>query len=134
MKKRLLCTTLISLLVIFTLGITASASLLRASQTILTYTGWLTKSGTTLTVNYDIDATNISDKVGVSQVIVQRKDGTWGNVATYGSNYGTNCISHNGSVTYYGTAGYEYRAVITFYAKQGNVSDSKTYTTGSITL
>jgi hypothetical protein len=117
------------------MGITASAELLRASSIITSCSGGIDNDGTLITVSYNVTATNICDDIGVSQVIIQKKiNGIWNNVATFPQDYAHNCTAMSGERTYYGTAGGEYRAIITFYARRGSVSDSKTSTTASITI
>jgi hypothetical protein len=119
----------------FSIGITASAELLRASWVISSYESAINHQGTLITVSYDVTATNICDDIGVSQVIIQKRvNGIWETVATYPEYYSHNCTAMSGQKTYYGTAGSQYRSVITFYARQGSVSDSKNSTTASITI
>ena len=64
------------------------------------------------------------DEIGASKITVQRSaDGeNWQNMFTYRSEYypqmiAYNTISHMACVPYHGTAGYYYRGVVTFYAK-----------------
>jgi hypothetical protein len=133
--KQKIAATFMSIIIVLSLGMNVSASNLRASLLIFDYYAWLTNNGNTITVNYYIDATGISDKVGVSGIDIKRVSANGDTtVATYGSSYGLNCGSHDGTVTYTGSSGYTYYAIVTFYVKEGNQSDSKTFTTNSITL
>ena len=43
-----------------------------------------------------------------------------------------NRSSHEGSVTYYGTVGEQYRGIVTVYAKDANGEDSRDITTGTV--
>lgn len=125
-----------SVLFIFIMGIPASASLLRASETLSEYSGSIHNyTGTSITVYYDVIATGISDEVGVSSVVIKRTgDPSNSNVASFGSDYGTNRGSYSGSVTCTGEVGDTCYAVITCFAKQGNVTNYRTITTSTVTL
>jgi hypothetical protein len=72
MKKRLLCTTVLSVLVLFVMGITAYAGT-TASKLISDYSADLFANGTTLTVEIDIVGTQVCDTIGASQVILQKR-------------------------------------------------------------
>ena len=77
---------------------------------------------------YDVTATGIMQKLGVSKIEVDHSpDGqNWELVATYEMGYYpafvvSNTASHSGYLTYYGaTPGYYYRAYVTFYAKNSS--------------
>lgn len=43
-----------------------------------------------------------------------------------------NRSSHEGSVTYYGTVGNQYRGIVTVYAKDANGEDSRDITTYAV--
>lgn len=116
-------------------------SLKRASDYLSSYSSWLgvgsSKSGTVY-VYYDVDATRTMDKVGITHVAIQYQNGSsW---ITEKSIIGAvsngmireNYHGHYGTVTFNGTSGKTYRAVITFYAALGDGSDSRTLTTASI--
>jgi hypothetical protein len=140
MKKRIIVLTAVALLLTFTVGVTASAGLLRASQYLSSYSAWATANGNgSVTFSFDVTATMTSDQVGVSQIEVQRKDGsTWTSVYTYNSSNTTgliltNCTSYIASITYNGTSGHDYRAIVTFYVQRNGGSDSGTRTTNSVT-
>jgi hypothetical protein len=55
------------------------------------------------------------------------------NSSSYSSMLGSNRISYGSSVSYSGTSGTKYYAVVTFYAKNSNGSSTETYTTGYVT-
>ena len=76
---------------------------------------------------FDLVAVNTMDEIGASSIKVQRSvDGTnWTTMFTYLPQYypqmlDYNTISHMAYVPYHGTAGYYYRAIVTFYASRGN--------------
>jgi hypothetical protein len=134
MKKRLLCSTVLSVLLIFVMSITAYAAT-NASTLFSEYSANLTANGTTLTVEIDVVGKQVCDTIGASQVIIQKKvNGVWQFEANLGSSYSYNSISHIDSLNYTGTSGKEYRAVVTFYACKGSTSDTKTVTTQSVII
>jgi hypothetical protein len=135
MKKRLFCTTILSVLLIFVMSITASANMV-ASQTLSSYSVNLSNpQGTTININISVIATDVSDYVGASSIIVQKKVGnSWNNVASLGSRYSNDDNSYFGTLTYNGEAGNQYRVTVTAIAKQGNVIDSKSCTSSPITV
>jgi hypothetical protein len=118
----------------------ASAGMLRASLYLSSYSAWATaKNNGNVQIDFDVAAKSLADKVGVTQIINQKKNGSsWNDVHTFSSNTTSGMLASNalfncGDVTYAGTAGGEYRAVVTVYAKIGSGSDSKTVTTNSVT-
>jgi hypothetical protein len=116
------------------MGITAYAGT-NASQLISYYSANLTANGTTLTVEIDVVGTQVCDTIGASQVIIQKKvNGIWQFETNLGNSYSYNSNSHLDSLNYTGSAGNEYRAVVTFFACKGNVSETKTVTTQSVTI
>lgn len=91
-------------------------------------------SGTTFEVWFDVDAVDLMDEVGVKTIKVQRSSNgsSWSTMKTYSRDAYSqmmdyNSGSHADCVTYTGTTGYYYRALVTFYAK--NSSGSATYDT-----
>lgn len=112
----------------------------RASMFISSYSGAsYALSGGRIKVQFDAVGTGTMDRVGAGQVVIQQSsnNSTWTSVKTYHytkypSMTDTNCASHASSVTYYGTVGRYYRAVITIYAEKDGMSDSRLKTTGSV--
>ena len=93
-------------------------------------------------ISYDIVATNYMERIGVAHIVVQEKNGsTWRGVATYWGSVAngmmvTNAITHFGRVSYNGTSGKQYRAVVTFYAgdaEDDTRGDYRTKTTTAVT-
>lgn len=88
---------------------------------------------------FDVNATRVMDLVGASNIVVQvNNNGVWSGVATYfGSStngmLASNTYSHVGKVTYQGTQGKQYRALVTVYASNSSGSDSRTVTTNTVT-
>ena len=76
---------------------------------------------------FDLVGVNIMDEIGASSIKVQRSaDGAnWTTMFTYLPQYYPQMLDYNTSsygayVPYHGTAGYYYRAIVTFYAARGN--------------
>ena len=88
------------------------------------------ETSTSFEVWFSVTALREMDKLGVNYIDIQRStDGSnWSWVKTYdSSDYSnlmtTNTAYHSGHVTYYNKeSGYQYRAYIHFYAKDGNNS------------
>lgn len=96
-------------------------------------------SGTTFQVWIEVTTGTTMDKLGASEIIVQRSsdNSNWTDVMTYTKEAYTNMVksnafSHKTYVTYTGTSGYYYRAEVTFYAKKGNGTAEYDYTTASV--
>ena len=87
-----------------------------------------TISGNRFNVCFSVTATGIMDELGASVIIVQRRASSsdpWQNVKTFYPSTYTNMIdynqvTHSSNVTYTGTSGYEYRAYVELYAKDGS--------------
>jgi hypothetical protein len=142
MKKRTLSIVATTLILAFALSISASASLLRASLYLSSYSAWATKySNGSIAFSFDVIATDISDSVGATQVQIQRRSSSsasWSTVQTYtsatrASLLGSNCASHGDTINYTGTSGYQYRSVVTCYAANNGGSDSRTATSNVVT-
>ena len=100
-------------------------------------TGALSKSGDTLNVNFSVFGTGRMTSIGASCIKIYTSGGTL--VKTFWSAYnpsmlGSNTYSYSGTVSYDGTDGTTYYAVITGYASYGGGSGTETYTTVSLTL
>ncbi|MDR1156845.1 MAG: hypothetical protein LBK75_00850 [Oscillospiraceae bacterium] len=141
MKKHIIGTTALTMALVLSLitSIPASAAQLRASQYLSSYSAFASASGGRITVEYSVFATGIADEVGASQIVIQRKNGsTWTSVKTFNrSSYPAlideDCLFYLNTVTYDGTSGQQYRAVVTIYAKIGSGSSSYNYTTNTVT-
>lgn len=96
-------------------------------------------TGRTYQIWIDVTAGGTMDKIGASEIIVQRSsdNSNWKDVKTYTKEAYTNLVAsndfaHETYVTYTATSGYYYRAEVTFYAKKGNGSAEYDYTTESV--
>lgn len=96
------------------------------------------KSGNVI-VNFDVNATRVMDSVGASYIVVQEySNGTWKGVGSYFGSTSNGMLASNtnstvGSITYTGTSGKQYRALVTVYAGKSAGSDSRTVTTNTVT-
>lgn len=128
MMKR--CTQFLSLLLVMAmlLANTAFASETitpKASNYFAASSAFLERTtGSQFKVWFEITATEGMDVLGVSAIEVQRSSDlqNWTSVKTFQKQYYPELICantsyHDGYVTYAGTSGYYYRALITFYAK-----------------
>jgi hypothetical protein len=92
-----------------------------------------------IAVWFDVNATRVMDLVGASNIVIQTNNGgVWTGVATYfGSSangmLAPNTYSHTGYITYQGSSGKQYRALVTVYASNSSGSDSRTITTNTVT-
>ncbi len=90
-------------------------------------------------VNFEVNATDYMDLVGASRIVFQvNNSGVWTSVATYyGSTSNGMLAADNwfkvGARYYAGTAGMQYRAIVTVYAADSYGSDSRTLTTNAVT-
>ena len=111
----------------------------RSSDYLSAYSaGVVARSGGRIIVSVDVDGVGYMTQIGASNVIIyQSSDQTnWSSVASYSSanypsmlTFGTSC--NMDVVTYYGTAGYYYKAVVTCYAGNASGHDSRLYSTSS---
>ena len=93
--------------------------------------------GRAFQVWFDVTAVSMMDKLGARTIIIQRSTDNvnWENISTYSMNTYTNMICENTAwhishITFYGSAGYYYRAYVELYAQDGNnTATSVKYTT-----
>lgn len=121
----------------------ASAASGRSSLYLSRYRAWLTpKSGGIIDVNIDVQAVGDMDDVGALDVTIYvSSDGgsTWEEDSTYYSALFPELLDHDTywyyetPISHEGTAGYKYFAVVTVYAGDSTGSDSREYTTPTVT-
>lgn len=136
MKKNIIRTLIIVLII----SISSSAILManagvRASLYIDSYDAQIkTDSGGQISIASRVTGTDIMDTIGVSTLVIQKyQSGSWVDVTSWSDLYDYYSASSVVEATYYGTAGTQYRAVITFYAELNGGSDSRVMTTRSVT-
>ncbi len=124
------------LLMIVLLLSTVSYAANEASLYLSAYTAYITKSGNTININFEVVGTRMMDKIGATEIYLYEKTstyGTWTPVATYLSTdptyssamIGTNTGYKMDSVSYSGSSSYQYKAYVTVYAEKNGGSDSR---------
>jgi len=136
MKKNIIRTLIIVLII----SISSSAILVanagvRASLYIFSNDAQITTdSGGKISIDCNVTGTGIMDTIGVSTLVIEKyQSGSWVDVISWSDLYDYYSASSAAEATYYGTAGSQYRAVITFYAELNGGSDSRVMTTRSVT-
>lgn len=87
-----------------------------------------------LNIDYDVVATRISDRVGVSKIVIYKLSGS--RVATITGTVENGLLlendrTHLGNYYYQGEPGVTYFALLTMYAERDGGSDSKSYITNN---
>lgn len=86
-------------------------------------------------IYYDVTATDTSDSLGVSKIVIYRSDGTYITTITGSTSNGLireNSGTHTGTYRGYGVSGNYYYAVVTIFAERDGGSDSREITTNTI--
>ena len=120
------------------LSISAFAADTKASSYLTGYGATVVPTGNgNINIEFTVVGTGTMTKIGASVIQVYKSNGT--RVATfsyttsgYGNMMGWNTGMHFGSVSYAGTSGQSYYAIVTFYAKNSSGADTKTYTTAIV--
>lgn len=138
MKKRAFRFSVLIISLVLLLSTVAFATM-EASQYLSFYAAYITKSGNTIKVNFEVQGTGPMDYVGVTEIYLYEKTsnyGSWTLVQTYLSSdptYTASMMEINSSfkddyVTYAGNSSYQYKAYVTVYAEKDGGSDSRTVT------
>lgn len=129
---------IIAIILILTLCLssTAVAAYTRSSDYITTASANITGGSGTITVRFSIKATGSMSTLGASKIEIKNSSGT--TVKTFYSSTTTGMTtssarSYSSSVTYSGTVGSQYYAVVYFTASNKNGSDSTSCTTSTAT-
>ena len=81
-----------------------------------------------------ITATTVVDKVGFSSIKIQEQsDSSWKTVKSVNGKYGYDRVSYAYALSYNGTVGKKYRAVVNYRVEDGDASDTRTRTSSGIT-
>lgn len=141
MKKLIRYLALVMVLVI---GISGSVNAFFENETtpysnayIKSVVASVTSSGTTVYVSFTVYGTGVMTSIGASCVRLYTSDGSLVKTFWSSSNssmLGTDRGSYTGSVSYDGTKGTTYYAVVTAYAKNSTGNGTAKYTTGTVTL
>lgn len=137
MKTRFLC---FSVAMVFILSIgcdIAYAAEARASKTLAHYTVLVSEGDDSgeIDITYDVQASKIADKAGVSSIKVYKSDDSYVTTirgTTRNGLIGTDTNRHRSTYTYQGVSGESYYFVLTVFATVGSDSDSRTVTTNTI--
>lgn len=135
MKKRVLRLSAIIVMLVIMLSTVALATM-EASHYLSYYNAYISKSGNTIKVNFEVQATGPMDYVGVTEIYLYEKtsnNGSWTLVETFLSSnpaYASAMIESNASfkddyVSYSGNSSYQYKAYVTVYAEKDGGSDSR---------
>lgn len=135
MNQRVTRTVLILLIMVLLLS-SASYASNKASLYLSAYTAYITKSGNTININFEVVGTRMMDKLGTTEIYLYEKTSTYGSwtlVATYlstdptyaASMIGTNTGYKMDSVSFSGSSSYQYKAYVTVYAEKDGGSDSR---------
>jgi hypothetical protein len=138
MKKRVVRISIVVFVLAMLLS-TAAFATIEASQYLSFYAAYITRSGNTVKVNFEVQGTGPMDYVGVTEIYLYEKassSGSWTLVKTYLSTdpaYASDMIESNASfkddyVTYSGNSSYQYKAYVTVYAEKNGGSDSRSIT------
>ena len=115
---------------------TVSYAALEARNYLQYYNAYITKTGNTIKVNFEVQGTRIMDKVGVTEIYLYERDNSsssWTLVKTFLStdpNYssammGTKTNYQLDYVSYSGSSSKQYAAYVTVYAEKDGGSDSR---------
>ena len=126
--KRRICVILVVAMVL-AIPVYAEEAQTRSSAYISMYDSYLYKSASNqIQVWFEVGGMGIMDEIGCSEIRVQRSSTGTGNWVTMKTYYpedypemlSENDYSHIDYVTYTGTPGYYYRAIVIIYAKKGS--------------
>ena len=122
----------LSLSVILSLSIPAVAAAPRANEYITYTEARIVKTNNgNFSVEFDVDATRVMRELGAKEITIyeQQSNGAYEEVETF-TRYNTsglidsNVITADGRVTYRGTVGTKYYAMVAIYAKDANGSET----------
>lgn len=141
MKKALNRIVIGILAITFCLAAANAAEMhIEASDYLSAYTASADASGSgKVNINYTVVSYDSMTQIGASEVAVQQKVGSsWSTVkyfdaATTPGLLTSNRSSYSNTITYQGTSGKVYRAVVTVYAGDSTGHDTRDVTTSSVT-
>lgn len=141
MKIRRALSLFFALTISITLCISSSFatenSILRGSPTLSEYGAKVSKgySSGEIIITCDVEANDISERVGVSSIKIYKSSGSYVTTITGTEEnglIGTGTPLHSPSYTYKGVSGTYYYAKITVFATINGVTDSRTITTNTV--
>lgn len=134
MKRRLMSSFLVMVLVVSVLSMPASAINPLASEQIARYYSYLVPcEDGEFGVVFSISGTDIMNRIGAKEIkIYQQIDGRWTWVKTFNANSegmcDTNTSYHANTIYYKGISGKAYKVDVTIFAEDAAGSDSRTET------
>lgn len=132
MRKMLKITSVIVVLSVV-LSVAAFAAETRASEYFDNYTAYVTKlSGGSIKISFNVVGMDTMSMLGASVIKVYDSNDKLVKTFTYTAYpemMGSNVMKYSNSVTYSGTAGESYYAVVTFFAKNSSGYEYTYYTT-----
>jgi len=144
MRRNLKKTVVLVLVVMMCMSTFVLIAQARASLYISSFGAAATAvGGGNVNVGYTITGTGVMDDIGSTEVHIFERlpnSSTWNFVRVYrysqsgnGHMLGSNKHTHSSSITYQGTAGRQYYAIVYFWAGKNNAGDSRTSTTSVVT-
>lgn len=141
MSKRILRSISVILVIVFLVStpVNAMAAEARASAWLSGYGASIVAAGNgKIKIEFTVVGTGTMTKLGASTIDIYKSNGTFVKTISYtasGNGYmmGYNTAYHSGSVPYSGTAGQNYYAIVTFFAKDSSGSDNRSYKTSTTT-
>jgi len=135
MRKRFIRVSAIIFVLVVLLSSVAFASL-DASKYLSSYGAYISKTGNTIEIHFDVVGTGIMDQIGSTEIYLYERansSGSWTLVKTYLSTnpaYASAMMDSYASfkddyVSYSGSSSYQYMAYITVYAEKNGGSDSR---------
>lgn len=119
---------------------TEDYSIARASDYLNYYSAYaVTLSKGEVVFEFEVDGVRQMDSVGVIRLVIQEKiDGTWTSFPAIWGSTSNGLITegktiHVGEYVHETDSGTECRAIVTVYAEKDGGSDSRTFTTNSVT-
>lgn len=100
----------------------------RASDYLASYGGSVSKSGSTVYVNFSVMGTGTMEDIGALSIKVYKEDGTW--VKTFRHDTTSGILGHNtgfkaGTVSFTGNANTTYKAYVGVYAGKNGGGDTR---------
>lgn len=131
--------TIVLLAIIVMLFSMTAYAAIDASYYLSSYTAYISKSGNTVKVNFEVEGTRIMDNVGVTEIYLFERtnsSNSWSLVATYlytNPTYASSMMASSANfkadyVSYSGNSSYQYMAYVTVYAEKDGGNDSRNIT------
>lgn len=139
MKRFMACILAIVVLLCFASFAVAESNSTRDSNYFQSYGISLSKPGSNkINITFSCAAVGTASQIGVSNYSVQRYNTTSGEWATVSGpntgSYSYNASSHSFAKTFQGVAGEKYRVKCTFLCTKNGTTETKSYTSRSVTL